>query len=84
MPAFLVMQQREYQKHQIEVFDRGKAGCAVVVHPPPSMGETWEVPREGAVVTLTDRPNYAKAWVDAVMGRRLPHQHFRHAARRDR
>jgi hypothetical protein len=81
MPGFLVVQQREYRKHQIELIDRGKEGCAVVVHPPPPMGEAWEVPREGAAVTLTERLNHAKARIDAVMG---PPQRLQHAARRSR
>jgi hypothetical protein len=70
MPGFLVVQQREYRKHQIEVIDRGKAGCTVVVRPPPSLGELWEVPREGTAVTLAERLNQAKARIDAAMGPR--------------
>jgi hypothetical protein len=67
MPGFLVVQQREYRQHQIEVIDRGKA-CAVVVRPPPSMGAAWEVPRENSAVTMADLLNHAKARIDAAMG----------------
>jgi hypothetical protein len=67
MPGFLVVQQREYRQHQIEVIDHGK-GCAVVVRPPPSLGGAWEVPREGAAVTMADLLNRAKARIDAAMG----------------
>jgi len=83
MPGLLVVQQREYRKHQIELIDRSKAGCAVVVYPPPSMGEAWEVPREGAAVTLAEQLNHAKARIDAVMGPRPP-QRLQHPTRRRR
>ena len=81
-PAFLVVQQREYRQHRIEVVDRGKA-CAVVVRPPPSMGGAWEVPREGAAVTLAGMLDRAKAVIGAVMGPRPP-QRSQHRSRRDR
>ena len=72
-PAFLVVQQREYRRHQIEVIDRGKASCAVVVRPPPSMGNAWEVARdEGAAVTMAEMLDRAKALIDAAMGPRPP------------
>jgi hypothetical protein len=83
MPGFLVVQQREYRKHQIELLDRGKDGCVVVVRPPASMGEPWEVPREGAAVTLAERLNQAKARIDAAMGPRPPLR-LQPAARRGR
>ena len=83
MPGFLVVQQREYRKHQIELIDRGKDGCAVVVRPPSSMGEPWEVPREGAAVTLAERLNQAKVRIDAAMGPRSSPR-LQHAVRRDR
>ena len=67
MPGFLAVQQREYRQHQIELIDRGKA-CAVVVRPPPSKGGAWEVPREGAAVTIAEMLNRAKARIDADMG----------------
>ncbi len=70
-PAFLVVQHREYRQHQIEVIDRGKA-CAVVVRPPPSMGEAWEVVRADAAVTLAEMLERAKALIDAAMGPRPP------------
>lgn len=70
MPAFLIVQQREYRRHQIEVIDRGRGGCDVLVYPPSSMGEPWEVPREDETVTLAERLNRAKARIDAVMGPR--------------
>jgi hypothetical protein len=71
-PAFLVVQQREYRRHLIEVIDRGKAACAVVVRPPPSMGEAWEVVRADAAVTLAEMLERAKALIDAAMGPRPP------------
>ena len=81
-PAFLVVQHREYRRHQIEVIDRGKA-CAVVVRPPPSMGEAWEVAREqGAAVTMAEMLERAKARIDAAMGPRPP-QRPRYSMRRD-
>ena len=84
MPGFLVVQQREYRQHQIEVIDRGKA-CAVVVRPPPSMGEAWEVARdEGAAVTMAKMLESAKARIDAAMGGPRPPQRPRHAAGRGR
>jgi len=79
MPGFLVVQQREYRKHQIELIDRGKAGCAVIVRPSRSMGQAWEVPHDGATMTIAERLNLAKAQVDAVMGPR-PSPRFQHAA----
>ena len=69
MPDLVVMQQRDYRKHLIEVTDRGKAGCAGVVRP-ASRGEAWEVPHSGAAATLAERLNRAKALIDAVMGPR--------------
>jgi len=83
MPAFLVVQQREYRQHRIEIIDRGRAGCAVVVHPPSSQGEPWKVSREEPVPTLADQLNQVKTRIDAAMGPR-PTVHLRHAARRDR
>jgi hypothetical protein len=83
MPGFLVVQQREYRRHQIELLDCGRDGCAVVVRPPSSMGEPWEVPGEGAAVTLAERLNAAKARIDATMGPRPP-QRLQHVARRGR
>jgi hypothetical protein len=81
---FLVVQQRDYRMHRIEVTDRGgKAGCTVVVHPPSPTGGAWEVPAEGAAVTLGERLNRAKALIDVVMGPR-PTPRRQHAARRDR
>jgi hypothetical protein len=81
MPGFLVVQQREYRQHQIEVIDRGKA-CVVVVHPPPSMGRAWEVPPEGSAVTMADLLNCAKARIDAAMGPRpRPSQRRLHGIR---
>ena len=77
-PAFLVVQQREYRRHRIEVIDRGEA-CAVVVRPPPSMGEAWEVVRADAAVTLAEMLERAKALIDAAMGPRPP-QRFRQGA----
>jgi len=71
MPGFVVVQQREYRKHLIEVTDRGKLGCAVVVRPPSASGEPWEVPQDaGAAGTLVERLNRAKALIDVVMGPR--------------
>jgi hypothetical protein len=81
VPAFLVVQQREYRKHQIEVLDRGKAGCTIVVRPPPSMGAAWEVPPEGATPTLAERLKHAKARIDDATGGSRPSQHTRHALR---
>ena len=81
-PAFLVVQQREYRRHQIEVIDRGKA-CAVVVRPPPSMGEAWEVAREGAGVTMAEMLDRAKARIDAAMGP-LPPPRRQHGTHRGR
>ena len=76
-PAFLVVQQREYRQHQIEVIDRGNA-WAVVVHPPPSMGVAWEVAREdGAAATMAEVLDRAKARIDAAMGPRQP-ERLRH------
>ena len=80
-PAFLVVQQREYRRHRIEVIDRGKASCAVVVRPPPSMGGAWEVARGDAAVTLAEMLDRAKALVDAAMGPRPP-QRPRHGGTR--
>lgn len=73
MPGFLVVQQREYRRHQIELIDGGKT-CAVVVHPPPFMGEAWEVARDGAAVTVAELVERAKARIDAAMGPRPPHR----------
>ena len=87
MPGFVVVQQREYRKHLIEVTDRGKGGCAVVVRPASSSAEAWEVPHEGAgaAVTLAERLNRAKALIDAVMGPRPgPSPRRQPAVRRDR
>jgi hypothetical protein len=81
VPGFVVVQQREYRKHLIEVTDRGKDGCAVVVRPAASTDEAWEVPHEGAAATLAERLNRAKALIDAVMG---PRPRRQHAVRRDR
>ena len=83
MPDFLVVQRREYRKHRIEVTDRGKAGCAVVVRPPSPMDEAWEVPREGAAVTLAEQLTRAKVLIDAVTGPRpSPRlQQWRHGAK---
>lgn len=81
-PGFLVVQHREYRRHQIELIDRGKA-CAVVVHPPPSMGETWEVTRGDAAVTVAEMLERAKALIDAAMGPRPPPRP-RHGAPRER
>jgi hypothetical protein len=72
MPTFLVVQQREYRQHQIEIVDRGKAGCAVVVRPPPRRGDPWEMPQEGSASTLAEQLNQVKALIDAVMGPRPP------------
>jgi hypothetical protein len=84
VPGFVVVQQREYRKHLIDVTDRGKAGCAVVVRPPSSMGEAWEVPHQaGTAVTLAERLNRAKALIDAVMGPR-PARHPRQGVQRGR
>ena len=83
MPGFLVVQQREYRQHQIEIVDRGKAGCAVVVRPPPRRGEPWEVPREDAATTLAEQLNQVKARIDAAMGPRPP-QRPQYAAHRGR
>jgi len=82
-PAFLVVQQREYRRHRIEVIDGGKASCAVVVRPPPSMGEAWEVARADAAVTLAEMLERAKALIDAAMGPRPP-QRFQQGAGRGR
>ena len=71
-PAFLVVQQREYRRHVIEVIDRGKAACAVVVRPPPSMGQAWQVVRGDAAVSLAEMLGRAKALIDAAMGPRPP------------
>ena len=82
-PAFLVVQQREYRRHLIEVIDRGRASCAVVVRPPPSMGEAWEVVRgEGAAVTLAEMLDRAKALIDAAMGPRPPQRAWHGGTRR--
>jgi hypothetical protein len=81
-PAFLVVQQREYRRHQIEVIDRGQA-CAVVVRPPPSMGEPWEMARADAAVTMAEMLERAKALIDAAMGPRPP-QRFQQGAGRGR
>ena len=85
MPGLLVVQHREYRKHRIEVIDRGRAGCAVLVRPPPSLGgEAWEVPPgEGVAVTLAERLNHAKARIDAAMGPR-PTQRPQHSLRHGR
>jgi hypothetical protein len=85
MPGFLVVQQREYRQHQIELIDRGKA-CAVIVRPPPSKGGAWEVPREGAAVTMAEMLSRAKARIDAVMGPPPPRpsQRRQHGTRPDR
>ncbi len=80
MPAFLVVQQREYRQHQIEIIDRGKAGCAVVVHPPSSRGEPWKMSREEPAPTLAEQLNQVKARIDAAMGPRPP-QRLPHVAR---
>ena len=72
MSTFLVVQQREYRQHQIEIVDRGKAGCAVVVRPPPRRGDPWEMPQEGSASTLAEQLNQVKALIDAVMGPRPP------------
>ncbi len=82
-PAFLVVQQREYRQHQIEIVDRGKAGCAVVVRPPPRRGEPWEVPHEESTPTLAEQLNQVKARIDAAMGPR-PTQRFQHGTHRRR
>ncbi len=82
-PAFLVVQQREYRRHQIEVIDRGKASCAVVVRPPPSMGEAWEVARADAAVTLAEMLDRAKVLIDAAMDP-PPSQRHRQGAGRGR
>ena len=81
-PAFLVVQQREYRRHRIEVIDRGKAACAVVVRPPPSMGEAWEVVRGDAAVTLAEMLERAKALIDAAMGPRPPQRPWHGGIRR--
>jgi hypothetical protein len=84
VPGFVVVQQREYRKHLIEVTDRGKAGCAVVVRPASSSAEAWEVPQEAGVsATLAERLNRAKALIDAVMGPR-PAPRAHHGERRAR
>jgi hypothetical protein len=83
VPGSVVVQQREYRKHLIEVTDRGKGGCAVVVRPAASAGEAWEVPHAGAAATLADRLNRAKALIDAVMGPR-PAPRAHHGERRAR
>lgn len=84
MPGFVVVQQREYRKHLIEVTDRGKAGCAVHVRPLSFSGEPWEIPPEpGAAVTLAERLNRAKALIDAAMGPR-PAPRAHHGDRRGR
>ena len=82
-PAFLVVQQREYRRHQIEVIDRGKASCAVVVRPPPSMGEAREVVRADAAVTLAEMLERARALIDAAMGPRPPRRPWHGGTRRD-
>ena len=79
-PAFLVVQQREYRRHLIEVIDRGKA-CVVVVRPPPSMGEAWEVARADAAVTLAEMLERATALIDAAMGPRPPRRFQQGAGR---
>lgn len=81
MSEFLVVQQREYRKHQIEVLDRGKHGCTVVVRPPPSMGEAWEVPSEDGATTLAERLKHAKTRIDDAMGGARPPLRGRHALR---
>jgi len=83
MPGFVVVQQREYRKHRIEVTDRGKAGCVVIVHPPSPKGEAWEVPQDDTTVLLAEQLNRAKALIDAVMGPR-PSPRRQDAVRRDR
>jgi len=83
MPTFLVVQQREYRQHQIEIIDRGRAGCAVVLRPPSSRGEPWDASGEGAAETLAEQLNWVKARIDAAMGLRPP-QRFQHGAQRRR
>jgi hypothetical protein len=82
-PSFLVVQEREYRQHQIELVDGGKA-YAVVVRPPPSMGEEWEVAcDEGGAMTMAEMFERAKARIDAAMGPRPP-QRFQRGTQRCR
>lgn len=71
MPELLVVQTREYRLHRMEVFDRGKAGFTVLIHPPANRGETREMERAEAE-TLGEMLNRAKAEIDAVMGPKRP------------
>ena len=72
MPELLVVQTREYRLHRMEVFDRGKAGFTVLIHPPANRGQTREMVREHPAETLGEMLNRAKAEIDVVMGPKRP------------
>jgi hypothetical protein len=72
MPGLIAVQVREYRLHKMEVFDRGKAGFTVIIHPPANRGESREVQRGNPNMTLADTLNQAKAEIDAVMGPKPP------------
>jgi hypothetical protein len=68
---FVVVQEREYRLHRLEVHDRGRDDFTVIIVPPPNRGEPREMVR-AAAETLGDMLNRAKAEIDAVMGPKPP------------
>jgi hypothetical protein len=72
MPALIAVQVREYRLHRMEVFDRGKAGFTIIIHPPANRGQPREVVPGVPNMTLADTLNQAKAEIDAVMGPKPP------------
>lgn len=64
---FIVVQEREYRLHRMEVHDRGRDDFTVTILPPPNRGAPREMVRAGGE-TLGEMLNRAKAEIDVVMG----------------
>ena len=67
MGKFVVVQEREYRLHRMEVQDRGKDDFTVIIHPPANRGASRDMVRAPGE-TLGDMLNRAKAEIDVVMG----------------
>ena len=78
MAKLVVVQERDYRLHRMEVHDRGRAGFNIFINPPPNRGQRRELLPLSPQETLAEALNRAKAEIDAVMGPKPPPRFPRH------
>lgn len=78
MAKFVVVQERDYRLHRMEVHDRGRDGFSIFINPPPNRGQRRELARASETETLAEALNRAKAEIDVVMGPKPPPRFARH------